>query len=230
MKLDVNWRDLMCQLDQNGYALTEQPVLDASQCEQLVHMYDEPTHWRSRIDMARHRFGSGEYQYFSYPLPDSVDRLRSAFYPQLATLANAWNERLGLEPRFPAQLQVFLDRCHAAGQTRPTPLVLRYKQGDYNCLHQDIYGALAFPFQLMVMLAASNEYDGGEFLLVENQPRAQSRGTALTLQQGQAIVWPTRMRPASGARGFFKIGIRHGVSAVRRGRRHTLGVIFHDAA
>jgi hypothetical protein len=204
--------------------------LDDGECRGLIELYDgQPGAWRKKIDMARYRFGRGEYQYFANPLPDVVQKLREAFYPSLAPLANEWNERLGLPERFPETLDEFLDQCHAAGQTKPTPLVLRYHAGDYNCLHQDIYGAHAFPLQLMVMLT-NDDYTGGEFLLVENLPRAQSRGTAIALKQGQAVIWPTRYRPGQGTRGFYRIGVRHGVSTVRSGQRHTLGVIFHDAA
>jgi hypothetical protein len=205
-------------------------LLNAEQCSALRALYDEPSHWRKKIDMARYRFGSGEYQYFAYPLPEIVSALREAFYPHLAPVANAWNERLGLPERFPDRLEDFLERCHASGQTRPTPLMLRYHQADYNCLHQDIYGQHAFPLQLVVMLSRQGEdYAGGEFLLVENLPRAQSRGTAISLEQGQAIIWPTRYRPGKGTRGFYRVGVRHGVSTLRRGERFTLGVIFHDA-
>jgi uncharacterized protein len=226
----LDWAALGAQLDDLGYALTPR-LLDTAACAGLVASYDQPEHWRKKIDMARYRFGSGEYQYFTYPLPPLVSQLRELFYPRLAPVANAWYARLNLPERFPDSLAAFLDQCHAAGQTRPTPLVLRYQSGDYNCLHQDIYGTHAFPLQLMVMLSQpDHDYTGGEFLLVENLPRAQSRGTAITLQQGQAIIWPTRYRPGSGARGAYRIGVRHGVSAVRSGRRHTLGVIFHDAA
>jgi uncharacterized protein len=226
----VDWSELGARLDADGYAITA-PLIDARACARLVESYDQAGHWRKKIDMARYRFGSGEYQYFSYPLPTVVSELRETFYPRLAPLANDWYSKLGLPERFPETLADFLDQCHTAGQTRPTPLVLRYQPGDYNCLHQDIYGAHAFPLQLMVMLSRPDQdYTGGEFLLVENLPRAQSRGTAITLRQGQAVIWPTRYRPGTGTRGFYRIGVRHGVSVVRGGHRHTLGVIFHDAA
>ncbi|MDQ4092415.1 MAG: 2OG-Fe(II) oxygenase [Actinomycetota bacterium] len=225
-----DWPQLCESLDRHGYAVTP-PVLAAAQCNRLVGLYDQPEHWRTRVDMARHRFGSGQYQYFDHPLPDVVDGLRRELYPRLVSVANAWQERLRLPQRFPDRLEDFLDRCHAAGQTRPTPLVLRYGKGDYNCLHQDLYGEHAFPLQAMVALSQlGTDYTGGEFLLVENLPRAQSRGTAITLDQGQAVIWPTRYRPGSGARGYYRITIRHGVSILRSGQRHTLGVIFHDAA
>jgi uncharacterized protein len=226
----LDWSELGARLDADGYAVTA-PLIDARACARLVESYDQAEHWRKKIDMARYRFGSGEYQYFSYPLPTVVSELRETFYPRLAPLANDWYSKLGLPERFPETLADFLDQCHTAGQTRPTPLVLRYQPGDYNCLHQDIYGAHAFPLQLMVMLSRPDQdYTGGEFLLVENLPRAQSRGTAITLRQGQAVIWPTRYRPGTGTRGFYRIGVRHGVSVVRGGHRHTLGVIFHDAA
>ncbi len=224
------WPQLCESLDRRGYAVTP-PVLSAARCNELVGLYDQPERWRARVDMARHRFGSGQYQYFDHPLPAAVDELRRALYPQLAPVANTWYERLRLPERFPGRLEDFLARCHAAGQTRPTPLVLRYGEGDYNCLHQDLYGDHAFPLQAMVALSQlGTDYTGGEFLLVENLPRAQSRGTAITLDQGQAVIWPTRYRPGSGTRGFHRITMRHGVSVLRSGRRHALGVIFHDAA
>jgi len=224
-----DWGIIGASLDQSGYAVTP-PVLSETECGRLVALYDEPEHWRSRVDMARHRFGSGEYKYFARPLPPMVAALRTALYPRLAPVANAWHERLGLPDRFPAESAPFLDRCHAAGQTRPTPLLLRYRAGDYNCLHQDIYGEQAFPLQVVVALSRLGEdYTGGEFLLVENLPRAQSRGAAITLRQGQAAIWPTRYRPGTGSRGYYRITVRHGVSTVHTGSRHTLGVIFHDA-
>jgi uncharacterized protein len=227
---EMDWSALTAALDSTGYAVTP-PVLGPAECAALVALYDRPEPWRSRVEMARHRFGSGEYQYFAHPLPDQVTALREAFYPRLAPVANRWNELLRFPDRFPDRLAEFLDRCHAAGQTRPTPLLLRYREGDYNCLHQDIYGDHAFPFQVMVALSRPGEdYTGGEFLLVENLPRQQSRGTAITLDQGQAVIWPTRHRPGAGTRGSYRIGVRHGVSTIRAGLRHTLGVIFHDAA
>jgi hypothetical protein len=225
-----DWSELHETLARQGYAVTP-PALSAAECAELVALYDENDRWRARIDMARHRFGSGEYKYFAHPLPDAVADLRSALYPRLAPVANAWQEQLGLRERYPDELGAFLERCHAAGQTRPTPLVLRYGAGDYNCLHQDIYGEHAFPLQVVFALSRLGEdYTGGEFLLVENLPRQQSRGTAITMEQGQAVIWPTRHRPGAGSRGFYRIGVRHGVSVVRSGHRHTLGVIFHDAA
>jgi uncharacterized protein len=227
---DMDWAGLTAALDRTGYAVTP-PVLKPEECAALVALYDQPEPWRSKVEMARHRFGSGEYQYFAHPLPEAVTALREAFYPHLVPVANHWYDLLGFPDRFPDRLAEFLDRCHAAGQTKPTPLLLRYRQGDYNCLHQDIYGDHAFPLQVMVALSQPGEdYTGGEFLLVENLPRSQSRGTAITLNQGQAVIWPTRHRPGAGNRGPYRIGVRHGVSNVRAGLRHTLGVIFHDAA
>lgn len=225
----LDWDELTASLDRRGYAVTP-PVLSPEECAEVAALYDDPRPWRSRVDMARHRFGSGEYKYFRYPLPETVERLREAFYPPLAGVANDWNHRLGIEVRFPGRLEEFLKRCHAAGQRQATPLVLRYGEGDYNCLHQDVYGEHTFPLQLVVALSRLGEdYSGGEFLLVENLPRAQSRGTAITLQQGQTVVWPTRHRPGTGSRGPYQIAVRHGVSEVRSGHRHTLGIIFHDA-
>jgi hypothetical protein len=225
----LEWESITDALDRDGYATTA-PILSAADCARITALYDEPEHWRTRVVMQRLQFGSGEYQYFRYPLPPVVAELRAAFYPRLAPVANAWHERLGLTERFPAELAEFLERCHAAGQARPTPLVLRYRQGDHNRLHQDIYGEHAFPLQVAVALARPGaDYTGGEFLLVENIPRAQSRGTAITLQQGEAVIWPTRYRPGKGQRGYHRIGVRHGVSVLRSGHRHTLGVIFHDA-
>jgi hypothetical protein len=225
-----DWPALAKALDEHGYAVTP-PVLSPAECRRLVALYDQPDHWRSHLDMARHRFGSGEYQYFAAPLPDEVGQLREAFYPRLVEVANTWSEQLGLAARFPSGLTAFLDRCHAAGQTKPTPLVLRYHAGDYNCLHQDIYGEHAFPLQVAVALSRRDEdYTGGEFLLVDNIPRAQSRGTAVTTEQGEAVIWATQYRPGTGTRGHYRIQVRHGVSTLRSGTRHTLGVIFHDAA
>jgi hypothetical protein len=225
-----DWPALAASLDEHGHAVTP-PVFSVEQCAELTALYDRPEPWRSRVDMARYGFGSGEYKYFAYPLPEVVAELRAACYPRLAPIANAWQEKLGLAERFPSGLNEFLATCHTAGQTRPTPLLLRYRKGDHNCLHQDIYGEHAFPFQVMVMLSQhSEDYMGGEFLLVENRPRAQSFGRAVTLDRGQAVIWPTRYRPRRSTRGYQRVAIRHGVSPLRTGSRHALGVIFHDAA
>jgi hypothetical protein len=205
-------------------------VLDARECAELIKQYDEPSHWRSKINMARHLFGSGEYQYFAYPLPGCVQALRERFYPRLAPLASAWSERLSLPARYPSELPEFLERCHIAGQSRPTPLVLRYKAGDYNCLHQDIYGEHVFPLQVTCLLSApGQDFQGGEFLLVEQRPRMQSRAEVVPLGQGDGVIFPVHHRPVQGARGAYRVNLRHGVSRVRAGQRHTLGIIFHDA-
>lgn len=189
----------------------------------------ETERFRSRIDMARYRFGRGEYQYFAYPLPESVQRLRESLYIQLAPVANEWMSALKLPEDFPAGLDSFLKHCHARGQKRPTPLLLRYKTGDFNCLHQDVYGEVVFPFQVVIGLSRpGEEYSGGELLLVEQQPRAQSRGHSILLQQGEAVVITTRYRPVKGARGYYRTNLRHGVSPVLSGERYTLGIIFHD--
>jgi hypothetical protein len=180
--------------------------------------------------MARHNFGQGEYKYLRYPLPPLVARLRALLYPELATLANAWHERLRLDPRFPAGLEEYLARCHAAGQCRPTPLILKYGAGDYNCLHQDLYGDLVFPLQATVLLSdPKNDFTGGEFLLVEQRPRQQSKGEVVPLLQGQAVIFAVNQRPVQGSRGFYRAKLRHGVSRIRSGARLTLGIIFHDA-
>jgi len=212
-----------------GYA--ELPaLLTATECRRTARLYDEGALFRKRVDMAPLRFGEGEYQYFRYPLPPLVETLRQGFYPLLAPIANAWMEALGQERRYPATLAAFLDNCHRAGQERPTPLLLRYAAGGYNALHQDLYGAVAFPFQMAVFLSApERDYTGGEFLLVEQRPRAQSVGHVIRPVQGDAVVFTTNLRPAKGARGFHRVRVRHGVGEVRSGSRVTLGIIFHDA-
>jgi hypothetical protein len=205
-------------------------VLDRPACEELRATYEDNLRFRSRIDMARYRFGQGEYKYFSYPLPTAVADLRERFYAQLAPLARAWMAALKIPCDYPPALPRFTKLCHAAGQTRPTPLLLRYRAGDYNCLHQDLYGAVVFPFQVIVALSEPDrEYSGGELLLVEQRPRAQSMGRALSLAQGEAIVVTTRYRPAQGTRGVYRSTFRHGVSPVLRGERFALGLVFHDA-
>ena len=205
-------------------------LLRPEQAHALIALYAGETRFRSRIDMQRYRFGRGEYQYFAYPLPDLVAALRNDLYRGLAPAANRWMADLRIESQFPAALDPFLATCHAAGQTRPTPLLLRYRQGDFNCLHQDLYGDIVFPFQVVIGLSdPAADYDGGELLLVEQQPRAQSIGHAIRLARGEAAVITTRYRPAPGKRGFHRTNMRHGVSPVLRGERYTLGVIFHDA-
>ena len=200
------------------------------ECRALAARYADEDGFRSRIVMARHGFGRGEYKYFANPLPDIVTALRSALYPPLAAIANRWNEQMGIEPRYPDAHDAFLARCHAAGQTRPTPLLLRYAQGDYNCLHQDLYGEHVFPLQATVLLSRpGEEFSGGEFVLTEQRPRMQSRAEVVPLAQGQAVIFPVHHRPVAGTRDTYRVNMRHGVSRLRGGRRHTLGIIFHDA-
>ena len=205
-------------------------VLNRAQCEELASLYGDESRFRSRVDMARHRFGVGDYKYFARPLPAIVEKLRVDLYPPLAVVANQWNESLGQQERYPATLAEFLERCASHGQTRPTPLVLHYDAGGYNCLHQDIYGDVAFPLQVVGFLSRPGvDYTGGEFLLVEQRPRAQSAGEAIVGQQGDLLVFTTRVRPAAGSRGYYRVHVRHGVSRVHSGTRYTLGIIFHDA-
>jgi hypothetical protein len=216
-------------LFETGYARTGR-LLDVDECRELRGLYGEPENFRSRIVMSRFRFGRGEYQYFRNPLPPAVQRLREAVYRELAPAANRWAAALGLATKFPSELDAFLAQCHAAGQVRPTPLLLQYGPGDFNCLHQDLYGPVFFPFQLIVGLSEPDvEYSGGELLLVEQQPRAQSKGMALRIGQGEGVVITTRYRPVQGTRGHYRAAMRHGVSPVAGGERYTLGVIFHDA-
>ena len=224
------WDAIAASLDAYGYA-TVPGLLDAEACRALIGLYGEPDRFRSRIVMQRHAFGSGEYQYFGYPLPPLVRALRDAAYPHLAAIANRWDESLGQPADFPAALDDYLDRCHRAGQTRPTPLMLKYGPGDYNRLHRDLYGDLVFPLQMAVLLSAPGEdFEGGEFLLVEQRPRTQSRAEVVPLARGDAVIFPVHHRPAEGTRGFYRLAMRHGVSRVRAGERYCLGVIFHDAA
>lgn len=205
-------------------------LLDAAQCEAITSLYDDKDRFRSRVVMARHGFGRGEYQYFSYPLPDLVQGLRSRLYPQLVSVANRWNEAMGMAVRYPVTHEEFLARCHAAGQSKPTPLLLKYGDGDYNCLHQDVYGEHVFPIQVAVLLSRpGTDFDGGEFVLTEQRPRMQSRPEVVPLAQGDAVIFAVHHRPVQGSRGFYRVNMRHGVSTVRSGHRHTLGIIFHDA-
>lgn len=226
----IDWRGAAASLSERPYARLG-PLLTAQECASLVAAYEDARLFRSRVDMERHRFGRGDYQYFSYPLPPLVAELRREMYPPLAQVANGWAESLGERERYPPDHETFLARCHAAGQERPTPLLLHYEEGGYNALHQDLYGPIAFPLQVAVFLSRHvHDYEGGAFLLVEQRPRAQSVGEALCPEQGEAVVFATRYRPLRGARGFSRANVRHGVSRVLRGVRHTLGVIFHDAA
>ena len=212
-----------------GYAKTS-PLLTADECNKLVALYRQDEKFRSRIDMARYRFGVGEYKYFADPLPLLVQQLREQMYPLLAPIANRWMDALRISDRFPQTLAEFLAYCREHGQTRPTPLLLYYEAGGYNCMHQDLYGAVAFPLQLTFFLSRrERDYTGGEFLLVEQRPRAQSRGEAITTEQGEMIIFTTRYRPARGTRGYHRVQMRHGVSTVTSGTRYTLGVIFHNA-
>lgn len=225
----LDWARIGAELDAFGCATTG-PLLDAAACADLAASYDREEGFRSRIVMARHGFGRGEYKYFANPLPDPVAALRAGFWPHLAPIANRWNEAMGLAPRFPADHAGFLARCHAAGQTRPTPLLLRYGAGDYNCLHQDLYGEHVFPLQVAVLLSApGRDFTGGEFVLTEQRPRMQSRAEVVPLAQGEGAIFAVHHRPVQGTRGTYRVTLRHGVSRIRSGRRHTLGVIFHDA-
>jgi hypothetical protein len=224
------WAAALAALDERGHAVLP-GLLDQAECRGLAGLYVDDAAFRSRVVMARHNFGSGEYKYLRYPLPATVAMLRQGLYPHLAPLANLWHEQLRLEPRFPATLDDYLQRCHAAGQQRPTPLILKYGEGDYNCLHQDLYGELVFPLQATVLLSApGRDFEGGEFLLVEQRPRMQSKGEVVPLAQGDAVVFAVNHRPIAGRSGFYRATMRHGVSRLRSGQRFTLGVIFHDAA
>ena len=226
----LDWRNTEAQLDELGHATTG-ALLTADQCRALARLYDDPARFRSRIDMGRHAFGAGEYQYFAYPLPEIVAALREAAYPRLAPIANRWSEWLGVGEPYPQDLATYLDLCHRAGQIRPTPLLLKYGAGDYNRLHQDLYGKLHFPLQMAVLLSApGRDFAGGEFVLTEQRPRTQSRVEVVPLAQGEAVIFAVNFRPARGARGYYRLAMRHGVSRVRSGSRHTLGIIFHDAA
>jgi uncharacterized protein len=225
----LDWTNIAGELEAHGCATT--PVLlPPQECSALATMYGTDTPFRSKVVMARHGFGRGEYKYFAYPLPETIAALREALYPPLADIANRWNEAMGIAARYPEEHAAFLARCHKAGQTRPTPLLLQYGEGDYNCLHQDLYGEHVFPLQLTVLLSRPGEdFTGGEFVLTEQRPRMQSRGEVVPLAQGQAVIFPVHHRPVRGTRGTYRVNMRHGVSRLRSGRRHTLGIIFHDA-
>jgi hypothetical protein len=225
----LDWPQAEEELNAHGCAVLPQ-LLAPDACAQFVAAYDRPQLYRSRVVMQRHGFGQGEYQYFAYPLPPLLQDLRGALYPPLAAIANRWYEAMGIDIRFPAAHADFIARCHAAGQARPTPLVLRYQAGDYNCLHQDLYGEHVFPLQVAILLSQpGTDFEGGEFVLTEQRPRMQSRAEVVPLRQGDAVVFPVFHRPVTGTRGIYRVNMRHGVSRLRAGHRHTLGVIFHDA-
>jgi uncharacterized protein len=225
----LDWRRLSRDLDAHGNAMIE-GLLTQCECRCIARWYADDSLFRARVVMSRHGFGRGEYRYFAYPLPQAVAALRAEFYPPLAVLANRWNEQLRVSARYPIAHEEFAARCRAAGQTRPTPLLLQYGAGDYNCLHQDLYGACVFPLQLAILLSQPGaDFTGGEFVITEQRPRLQSRPEVVPLRQGDAVIFAVHHRPVAGTRGMFRVNLRHGVSRVRTGRRHTLGVIFHDA-
>ena len=227
---EVDWSVAASELDSRGCVVLP-GLLPPATCRELAALYSEDSRFRSRIIMSRHGFGRGEYKYFAYPLPPLIAELRTKLYRHLAPIANEWSRRLGGDERYPPTLEAFLERCHAAGQVKPTPLLLQYEPGDYNCLHQDLYGEWVFPLQLTVLLSQPGEgFSGGEFVLTEQRPRMQSRAEVVPLEQGDGVVFAVHHRPVRGTRGDYRVNLRHGVSRVRSGRRHTLGVIFHDAA
>ncbi|MFC5473577.1 2OG-Fe(II) oxygenase [Paraherbaspirillum soli] len=225
----VDWQRVAVDLDAQGSAVIPH-LLTPDECAALVCLYAEEQFFRSRVVMARHGFGRGEYQYFRYPLPTLVAELRRSLYPHLAPIANRWNQAMELDVRYPEQHADFLARCHAAGQLRPTPLLLQYGTDDYNCLHQDLYGEHVFPLQAAILLSQpGRDFSGGEFVLTEQRPRMQSRPEVVPLQQGDTVVFAVHQRPVQGSRGVYRVNLRHGVSRIRSGHRHTLGIIFHDA-
>ncbi len=225
-----DWEAVARELDTHGSAVLER-VMAPDECRALAGLYDEDDPFRSRVVMGRHGFGRGEYKYFRYPLPRCIAALRTAIYPHLAPIANSWNAAMGIEVRYPGELADFIARCHDAGQMKPTPLLLAYKAGDYNCLHQDLYGEHVFPLQVAILLSEpGRDFTGGEFVITEQRPRMQSRAEVVPLRQGDAVVFAVHQRPVRGTRGAYRVNLRHGVSRVRGGHRHTLGVIFHDAA
>jgi hypothetical protein len=226
----IDWPAISADLDAQGWAVMPK-LLSAEECGAVAGLYQKDEGFRSKIVMARHGFGRGEYKYFAYPLPPLIETLRTALYPHLAPIANRWHEAMGVDVRFPAAHAQFIKRCHSAGQTRPTPLLLQYGEDDYNCLHQDLYGEHVFPLQVAVLLSEPDEdFEGGEFVLTEQRPRMQSRAAVVPLKKGDAVVFAVNSRPVHGTRGFYRCNLRHGVSKLRSGNRHTLGIIFHDAA
>src|SRR6202142_752668 len=225
----IDWEQRRRHLDTQGCAGLK-GLLSAEECRALAALYPDDGHFRSRVVMGRHGFGRGEYKYFSYPLPSVIAELRPALYAQLYGIANRWNEAMGIDIRYPEGHDAFLKRCHAAGQVRPTPLLLQYGPGDYNCLHQDLYGEHVFPLQVAILLSEpGRDFSGGEFVLTEQRPRMQSRAEVVPLLQGDAVAFAVQHRPVQGTRGFYRVNLRHGVSRIRSGHRHTVGVIFHDA-
>jgi hypothetical protein len=225
----ADWPRLKASLDERGTATIE-GLFDRDTCRAIASSYSDESKFRSRVVMAKHGFGRGEYRYFAYPLPFDLERLRATLYAGLAPLANQWHERLGIDSRFPESHREFLARCHAAGQSRPTPLLLQYGTGDYNCLHRDLYGAHVFPIQMAVLLSAPGaDFSGGEFVVTERRPRLQSRVEVVPLTQGDAVLFAVSERPVTGTRGVYRVTHRHGVSRVGSGHRHTLGIILHDA-
>ena len=225
----IDWTSVETSLDAHGCA-TVPALLAPDQCQALAALYEADERYRSRVVMSRHGFGQGEYKYFAYPLPKLIAALRGAIYPHLAPIANRWNQALSIDVRYPRTHAAFIERCHAAGQVRPTPLILQYGQGDYNCLHQDLYGEHVFPIQVAILLSQpGRDFTGGEFVLTEQRPRMQSRAEVVPLLQGDAVLFAVSHRPVQGTRGPYRVNLRHGVSRVRSGRRHTIGIIFHDA-
>jgi len=230
MPLETNWTSIAQDVGKNGWA-TMPSLLNSSQCELIREQYSNDALYRSTITMSRYGFGSGEYRYFQYPLPSPIHQLRPQLYPHLSAIANEWNAALGKVERFPDAHDVYLQRCHDAGQTRPTPLILRYSEGDYNCLHQDLYGEQVFPLQIAVLLSEpGRDFDGGEFVMTEQRPRMQSRAHVVPLRQGDGVIFAVNEFPRLGKRGAYRVKMRHGVSEIRKGQRYTLGIIFHDAA
>jgi len=226
----LDWPAIAANLDAQGWAVIPSLLADA-ECDDVAGLYDKGKGFRSHVVMGRHGFGQGEYRYFAYPLPSLIQEVRTAIYPRLAPIANGWHERMGIGGRFPKTHAAFLDRCHAAGQTRPTPLLLQYGAGDYNCLHQDLYGEHVFPLQIATLLSEpGRDFTGGEFVLTEQRPRMQTRAAVVPLAKGGAVLFAVNSRPVRGGRGDYRVALRHGVSEIREGRRHTLGIIFHDAA
>lgn len=225
----LDWPQITTELDTQGSAVLK-GLLTPDQCRAVAALYPDDTHFRSRIVMGRHGFGRGEYKYFAYPLPDLIAQLRPALYTHLQGVANRWNEAMGIDIRYPQGHAMFLKRCHEAGQARPTPLLLQYESGDFNCLHQDLYGEHVFPIQVAILLSEpGRDFTGGEFVLTEQRPRMQSRAEVVPLAQGDAVAFAVHHRPVQGTRGTYRVNLRHGVSRIRSGQRHTLGVIFHDA-